>query len=47
MTPTQPPRSLLIWLSLAQLISWGSTFYLFGLIIEPMEAELHISRAQS
>ena len=47
MTPHQPSRSFLIWLSLAQLISWGSTFYLFGLIIEPMEAELHISRAQS
>lgn len=37
----------LFWLSLAQLISWGSTFYLFGLVVLPIEAELHINRAQS
>lgn len=37
----------LFGLSLAQLISWGSTFYLFGLLVQPIEAELHITRAQS
>jgi MFS family permease len=37
----------LFGLSLAQLISWGSTFYLFGLLVQPIEAELHLSRAQS
>jgi len=40
-------RNFLFWLSLAQLISWGSTFYLFGLLVQPLEAELHINRAQS
>lgn len=37
----------LFWMSLAQLIAWGSTFYLFGMLIEPMEAHLGMSRAQS
>ena len=37
----------LFGLSLAQLISWGSTFYLFGLLVQPIEAELRIGRAQS
>jgi MFS family permease len=40
-------KGFLGWLSLAQLISWGSTFYLFGLLVQPLEAELHITRAQS
>ena len=35
------------WLSLAQLISWGSIFYLFALLMAPMERELGLSRAQS
>lgn len=39
------PR-LVIWLSLAQLISWGSVFYLFALLMEPLERELGLSRAQ-
>ena len=38
--------SLVIRLSLAQLISWGSVFYLFSLLIEPLERELGLSRAQ-
>ncbi len=38
---------LLAWLSLAQLISWGSIFYLFALLMAPMERELGLSRAQS
>ena len=39
------PR-LVIWLSLAQLISWGSIFYLFALLMSPLERELDLSRAQ-
>ncbi len=35
------------WLSLAQLISWGSIFYTFALLMEPVERELGLSRAQS
>ncbi len=35
------------WLSLAQLISWGSVFYTFALLMEPLERELGLSRAQS
>lgn len=37
---------LVLRLSLAQLISWGSVFYLFSLLIEPLERELDLSRAQ-
>lgn len=35
------------WLSLAQLISWGSVFYTFALLMEPLEQALGMSRAQS
>jgi MFS family permease len=35
------------WLSLGQLISWGSIFYTFALIMAPIESALDISRAQS
>jgi MFS family permease len=35
------------WLSLAQLITWGSVFYTFALLLEPVERELGLSRAQS
>ncbi len=40
-------RSLVGWLSLAQLIAWGSVFYLFALIMEPIERDLGLTRAQS
>jgi MFS family permease len=40
-------RKLVGWLSLAQLITWGSVFYTFALLMEPVEAELGFSRAQS
>lgn len=40
------PRFIL-WLSLAQLISWGSVFYVFALLLEPVERELGLSRGQS
>ena len=45
-----PPRSLnafSLWLSLPQLISWGSLFYTFSLLMGPLEAELGLSRAES
>jgi MFS family permease len=35
------------WLSLAQLITWGSVFYTFALLMAPLERELGMSRAQS
>jgi MFS family permease len=38
---------MVAWLSLAQLISWGTLFYLFALVMEPVERELGLSRAQS
>jgi MFS family permease len=48
LTPAPPSTSRFIgWLSLAQLISWGSVFYLFGLLLEPVERELNLSRAQT
>ncbi len=37
----------LVWrLSLAQLISWGSIFYMFSLVLEPLERDLGLSRAE-
>ena len=42
------PRTRLVgWLSLAQLITWGSVFYTFALLLEPVERELGLTRAQS
>ncbi len=38
---------LIGWLSLAQLITWGSVFYTFALLMEPIERELGLSRAQA
>ena len=35
------------WLSLPQLITWGSVFYTFSLLMAPLEAELGMTRAQS
>ena len=40
-------RNLILALSLAQLISWGSVFYTFALLIGPIEQALGVSRAQS
>jgi MFS family permease len=39
--------SMIGWLSLAQLVSWGSVFYLFALLLEPVERELGLQRDQS
>ncbi|MBB1077217.1 MFS transporter [Rhodoferax sp. 4810] len=47
MTPAQPYNPRLVgWLSLGQLISWGSVFYLFALLMAPLERDLGLSRAQ-
>ncbi len=40
-------RHVVGWLSLAQLVTWGSVFYTFALLMEPIERELGLSRAQS
>ena len=44
-----PPlnQRFVLWLSLAQLITWGSVFYTFALLMEPIERELGLTRAQS
>jgi len=46
MLSTRFNASFVLRLSLAQLISWGSVFYLFSLLIEPLERDLGLSRAQ-
>lgn len=46
-TTAQHDRRLVGWLSLAQLITWGSVFYTFSLLLEPVERELGLTRAQS
>ncbi|MFM7026285.1 MAG: MFS transporter [Limnohabitans sp.] len=49
----RPARSALtlnafsLWLSLPQLISWGSLFYTFSLLMGPLEVQLGLSRAES
>jgi MFS family permease len=40
-------RRLVGWLSLAQLITWGSVFYTFALLLAPIEEALGLTRAQS
>jgi len=39
--------TLVLWLSVAQLVSWGCVFYGFSLLMEPVEAALGMSRAES
>ncbi len=46
-SPATPSHALVWWLSLAQLITWGSGFYGFALFMGPMEAALNMDRAQS
>ena len=40
-------RHLVGWLSMAQLVTWGSVFYAFAVLMAPLERELGLSRAQS
>ncbi|MDR2153884.1 MAG: MFS transporter [Burkholderiaceae bacterium] len=52
MPPTAPlpaaadARTLVLGLSLAQLISWGSALYSFAVFVEPVEAALDLTRGQ-
>ena len=39
--------TLVFWLSVAQLVSWGCVFYGFSLLMEPVEQALRMSRAES
>jgi len=43
-TPSLGPFA--VWLSWAQLITWGSVFYTFSLLMGPIERELGLSRAE-
>ena len=45
--PASYERRRVGWLSLAQLITWGSVFYTFALLMEPLERELGLTRAES
>ena len=38
-------QPMVLWLSLGQLISWGTLFYSFALLLEPLERELGASRS--
>lgn len=46
--PSRTPHAsaLIGWLSLAQLISWGSVFYTFAVLLGPVEQALQLSRAE-
>ena len=39
-----PPRGFVLWLSAAQLISWGTLYYTFSLLLEHFEKDLALSR---
>lgn len=42
-----PPRGFVFWLSIAQLISWGTLFYTFALLLEHFERDLSLSRVDT
>ncbi len=42
-----PPRGFVFWLSVAQLISWGTLFYTFSLLLEFFEKDLSLSRVDA
>lgn len=42
-----PPRGFVLWLSAAQLISWGTLFYMFSLLLEHFERDLKLSRVDA
>ena len=46
-TYAHPPRGFVMWLSLAQLISWGTLFYMFSLLLEHFERDLSLSRVDA
>jgi MFS family permease len=45
--PPHYDRRLVGWLSATQLITWGSVFYGFGVLLAPVEQELGLSRAEA
>lgn len=47
MSASSDPRRFAQWLSVGQLISWGSVFYMFAVLLEPVERDLGLTRAQS
>ena len=48
MTPSPThDRRFVLWLSLAQLVTWGSIFYTFSLLLQPVEQELGLTRSES
>ena len=42
-----PPRGFVLWLSVAQLISWGTLFYMFSLLLEHFEKDLALTRVDA
>ena len=42
-----PPRGFVLWLSVAQLISWGTLFYTFTLLLEHFERDLGLTRVNA
>jgi MFS family permease len=42
-----PPHGFVLWLSVAQLISWGTLFYMFSLLLEHFERDLALSRVDA
>ncbi|MBL8310203.1 MAG: MFS transporter [Burkholderiales bacterium] len=45
--PARPPRGFVLWLSVGQLISWGTLFYAFSLLLEHFERDLQLSRVDA
>jgi MFS family permease len=46
MTDSAPSSRFTVWLSLAQLVGWGSVFYAFSMLLSPVEAALGATRAE-
>jgi predicted MFS family arabinose efflux permease len=42
-----PPRGFVLWLSVAQLISWGTLYYMFSLLLEYFERDLGLTRVDA
>jgi MFS family permease len=42
---SQTPRSFIVLFGFAQIVSWGAVYYLFALLIVPLERELGVSRS--
>ena len=42
-----PPRGFVLWLSIAQLVSWGTLFYTFSLLLTHFEKDLALTRVDA